>query len=118
VSEQVYKVLPGRGFPEAALLLGADYAGWLVHDGLRCYYGFHKAFHQALPLGDRYEQYQISLHGQWAVAGRRAASPAQARSCLPPLLADAFIRGFDSPPRLQRRSNHRPGRLQESYGRW
>jgi transposase len=100
VSEQVtvYRVLPGRGFPEAALLLGADYAGWLVHDGLRCYYGFQKAFHhiclahlvrrgrdigqvvggqaaglplrvrgllqQALALGDRYEQYQSSLHGQ------------------------------------------------------
>lgn len=41
----VYRVLPGRGFAEAALLLGADYSGWLVHDGLRCYYGFELAFH-------------------------------------------------------------------------
>lgn len=49
VSEQVtvYMVLPGRGFAEAALLLGADYSGWLVHDGLRCYYGFELAFHQS-----------------------------------------------------------------------
>jgi len=43
----VYMVLPGRGFAEAALLLGADYSGWLVHDGLRCYYGFELAFHQS-----------------------------------------------------------------------
>jgi len=43
----VYMILPGRGFPEAALLLGAEYNGWLVHDGLRCYYGFQQAFHQS-----------------------------------------------------------------------
>ncbi len=43
----VYAVLAGRGFPEAASVLGADYAGWLLHDGLRCYYGFEKAFHQS-----------------------------------------------------------------------
>ena len=49
VSAQVtiYMVLPGRGFAEAALLLGAEYSGWLVHDGLRCYYGFELAFHQS-----------------------------------------------------------------------
>jgi transposase len=49
VSAQVtiYRVLPGRGFAEAALLLGAEYSGWLVHDGLRCYYGFELAFHQS-----------------------------------------------------------------------
>ncbi len=31
VSEQVtlYMILPGRGFPEAALLLGAEYGGWI-----------------------------------------------------------------------------------------
>ena len=43
----VYAVLPGRGFHEAAAVLGADYGGWLLHDGLRCYYGFEKAFHQS-----------------------------------------------------------------------
>jgi transposase len=49
VSAQVTidRVLPGRGFAEAALLLGADYFGWLVHDGLRCDYGFELAFHQS-----------------------------------------------------------------------
>ena len=42
VSDQVtlYMILPGRGFREAARLLGEDYSGWLLHDGLRCYYGF------------------------------------------------------------------------------
>jgi transposase len=49
VSDQVtvYMILPGRGFAEAAQLLGADYSGWLLHDGLRCYYGFKQAFHQS-----------------------------------------------------------------------
>ncbi|MGQ9591826.1 MAG: IS66 family transposase, partial [Planctomycetota bacterium] len=27
--------------------MGAEYSGWLVHDGLRCYYGFEQAFHQS-----------------------------------------------------------------------
>jgi len=43
----VYAILPGRGFAEAASLLGADYDGWLLHDGLRLYYGFEKANHQS-----------------------------------------------------------------------
>jgi len=43
----VYAILPGRGFAEAASLLGADYEGWLLHDGLRLYYGFEKANHQS-----------------------------------------------------------------------
>ncbi|MEK7752089.1 MAG: transposase, partial [Acidobacteriota bacterium] len=49
VSEEVtvYAILPGRGFEEAASLLGADYDGWLLHDGLRLYYGFEKANHQS-----------------------------------------------------------------------
>jgi len=48
VSDQIslYMILPGRGFAEAARLLGEDYSGWLVHDGLLCYYGFERAFHQ------------------------------------------------------------------------
>jgi transposase len=49
VSEQVTfcDILPGRGFDEAASLLGADYEGWLIHDGLRTYYKFLKACHQS-----------------------------------------------------------------------
>jgi len=41
------EILPGRGFAEASSILGADYAGWLIHDGLQLYYKFLKAAHQS-----------------------------------------------------------------------
>ena len=41
------EILPGRGFAQAESILGADYAGWLIHDGLRLYYQFLKAAHQS-----------------------------------------------------------------------
>jgi transposase len=49
VTEQVTfcEILPGRGFAEAAKILGAGYAGWLIHDGLQIYYKFLKAAHQS-----------------------------------------------------------------------
>jgi transposase len=49
VSEQVTfcDILPGRGFTQAASLLGADYDAWLIHDGWRVYYKFHRASHQS-----------------------------------------------------------------------
>jgi transposase len=49
VTEQVTfcEILPGRGFAEAAAILGAEYAGWLIHDGLQIYYKFLKAAHQS-----------------------------------------------------------------------
>ena len=49
VTEQVTfcEILPGRGFAEAEAILGADYAGWLIHDGLQIYYKFLKAAHQS-----------------------------------------------------------------------
>jgi transposase len=49
VTEEVTfcEVLPGRGFAQAKKMLGADFAGWLVHDGLRLYYKFLKAAHQS-----------------------------------------------------------------------
>jgi transposase len=49
VTEQVTfcEILPGRGFAEAAAILGAEYAGWLIHDGLALYYKFLKAAHQS-----------------------------------------------------------------------
>jgi transposase len=45
-SVTVYLIEPHRGFAEAAAVLGADYAGFLVHDGARAWYGFKQAFHQ------------------------------------------------------------------------
>ena len=42
----VYGIMPGRGYDEAARLLGADFHGFLVHDGWSVYYKFLAAFHQ------------------------------------------------------------------------
>jgi transposase len=48
VNEQitVYAILPGRGFEEAASILGKDYEGFLNHDGWAPYYRFTGAYHQ------------------------------------------------------------------------
>jgi transposase len=43
----VYGIEPHRGYAEAAAILGEDYAGFLLHDGARCFYGFAQAFHQS-----------------------------------------------------------------------
>jgi transposase len=43
----VYDILPGRGFEQASSILGADWKGWLHHDGWRVYYQFLQAFHQS-----------------------------------------------------------------------
>jgi len=43
----VYGIMPGRGYDEAVRLLGADYEGFMVHDGWSIYYRFEKAFHQS-----------------------------------------------------------------------
>jgi transposase len=49
VSEQVTfcDILPGRGFEQAASLLGENYGGWLTHDGWAVYYKFLRAGHQS-----------------------------------------------------------------------
>ena len=49
VSRQVtvYAILPGRGFAQASELMGADYAGGLIHDGWAVYYQFEEALHQS-----------------------------------------------------------------------
>ncbi len=48
VSERVtvYSILPGRGSAQLKQILGADYDGWLLHDGLRCYSSLDQACHQ------------------------------------------------------------------------
>lgn len=43
----VCDILRGRGFEQAASLIGADYDGWLTHDGWAPYYKFLKAGHQS-----------------------------------------------------------------------
>jgi len=49
VSDQItlYAILPGRGFAQAASLLGEDYEGFLNHDGWAPYYRFLHAYHQS-----------------------------------------------------------------------
>jgi transposase len=42
----VYAIQPGRGFHEAATVLGADFAGILVRDGWAPYRRFEQAIHQ------------------------------------------------------------------------
>jgi len=42
----VYRICPGRGFAEAASVLGADCAGGLARDGWAPYRQFTQAFHQ------------------------------------------------------------------------
>lgn len=43
----VYAILPGRGYQQSVVILGAEYAGFLVHDGWAPYYRFQFAFHQS-----------------------------------------------------------------------
>lgn len=42
----VYAIQPGRGFPQAAAILGEEFAGFLVRDGWSVYRRFAQALHQ------------------------------------------------------------------------
>ena len=73
VTEQMTycQILPGRGFAQAASILGAEYAGWLIHAGLQIYYKFLKAAHQSCAA------HLIGRFRDWAevVTPRRHAFP-------------------------------------------
>ena len=43
----VYAILPGRGYEQAVAIVGAEYDGFLIHDGWAPYYRFQLAFHQS-----------------------------------------------------------------------
>ena len=43
----VYAILPGRGYEQSVAILGAEYDGFLTHDGWAPYYRFELAFHQS-----------------------------------------------------------------------
>jgi transposase len=43
----VYAILPGRGYEQSVAILGAEYDGFLIHDGWSPYYRFQFAFHQS-----------------------------------------------------------------------
>lgn len=42
-----YAILPGRGYEQPVEILGAEYDGFLIHDGWAPYYRFPCAFHQS-----------------------------------------------------------------------
>jgi transposase len=43
----VYAILPGRGYEQSVVILGAKYEGFLIHDGWAPYYRFQFAWHQS-----------------------------------------------------------------------
>jgi len=43
----VYGIMPGRGYEDAVRLIGAEFDGFLIHDGWGVYYRFERAFHQS-----------------------------------------------------------------------
>jgi transposase len=43
----VYAILPGRGYEQSVAIMGAEYDGFLVHNGWAPYYRFALAFHQS-----------------------------------------------------------------------
>src|ERR1051325_11053344 len=43
----VYAILPGRGYEQAVMILGAEDDGFLIHDGWAPYYRFQFACHQS-----------------------------------------------------------------------
>ena len=43
----VYAILPGRGYEQSVEILGAEYDGFLIHDGWAPYYRFALALHQS-----------------------------------------------------------------------
>ena len=82
----VYAICPGRGFDDAATVLGTDYAGVLVRDGwapYRCYDGLHQTCLnqpaptlQAAPGGS--SRQSLGRRGAGSPAGRpRPARPLQ-----------------------------------------
>jgi len=65
----LYAILPGRGFAQAASILGADYSGFLNHDGWQPYYRFVHAFHQTC-LSHLIRRCKDMLEAASATAGR------------------------------------------------
>jgi transposase len=65
----VYAILPGRGYEQSVKILGANYDGFLIHDGWAPYYRFQFAFHQsclAHLLKRCREMAQIAPPAAWA----------------------------------------------------
>lgn len=75
----VYRIEDGRGFEQAAQLVGAGFAGCLIHDGWIVYWQFVQALHQSC-LQHLLRRCQIMIE----TSGNRAAAqlPAQVKGLL------------------------------------
>jgi transposase len=91
----IYAIQPGRGFEEAAQILGADFAGTLVRDGWAPYRRFQHATHQTC-LGHLLRRCHEALE---TAVGRPARFPRAVKALLQDALAlrDRHRRGAVSP---------------------
>ena len=125
----VYSIQPGRGFRQAAAVLGEEYAGDLTHDGWAVYEKFLRATHQTClghldrrgqqmialarsPAAARFpQQVRAILHAAWALRDRRAEGEisahglAVARGRLLARLERAWAPRFRNPDN-ERLANH------------
>jgi transposase len=93
VSESVTfcDILPGRGFKQAAAILGKNCDGWLTHDGWKIYYQFLKAAHQ-------------SCNGHLIVRCRKMAEVATPAAARLPLRVKALLeQGLELRDRYQKK---------------
>ena len=77
----VYAIQPGRGFPQAAAVLGADFDGVLVRDGWAPYRRFTQAAHQTCVA------HLLRRCGELAADHPRATFPAHIKALLQQSLA-------------------------------
>jgi len=125
----VYSIAPGRGFEQAAAVLGEQYAGELTHDGWAVYDKFVRAVHQTClrhldrrcqemialarsPAASRFpQQVRAILHAALALRDRRAEGEisahglAVARGRLMARLERAWAPRFRNPDH-ERLANH------------
>jgi transposase len=108
----VYAILPGRGFAQAASILGEDYSGFLGHDGWQPYYRFANAFHQTC-LSHLIRRCRDMLEAASAWAAR-----------FPQAVLESLHEGLELRDRYQRREiswhglNVATGRLEANIERW
>ncbi len=108
----VYAILPGRGFAQAASILGEDYSGFLGHDGWQPYYRFADAFHQTC-LSHLIRRCRDMLETASAWAAR-----------FPQAVLESLLKGLELRDRYQRQEiswhglNVATGRLEANIERW
>jgi transposase len=94
----VYGIFAGRGYAEAAIILGEDFSGFLIRDGNRIYFEFKSAYHQSCN-GHIINRCNRMIEG---ASGAAAAFPLKVKGLLQQGLAlrDRFGEGEISQHRL------------------